>query len=429
MRKRLTVLTVGCKANFADSAAIACKAAAAGFRVVAPHEPADVIIVNGCAVTHRADRDSRAIARRARRRCPGATIVMTGCHAETAPGGRGGLPEAEHWIGLREEGALEELLGRLGSGGGPASGDPLGEYGADLLLGHRRTFIKIQDGCDFACAYCIVPLARGKNRSSAREDILRRAARAEEDGAREIVLTGIHIGLYGADRGEEGALPRLLAGILAATSLSRIRLSSLEPAEVTDRLLDVCAGNPRICPHLHVPLQSGADRTLSRMGRSYDARRYAEAVERAAVRLPGLQIGTDLIAGFPGETRADFEETVRFLDGLPVNYYHVFPYSPRAGTVSAGWPDDVPPREKKDRVETLLAEDGKKREAYLTMQVGRELDVLAETFRPARKELSGYSAKYVPVAFHGGGGIGEIVRVRAESVRGKEIAAARIETG
>ncbi len=426
MRKRLTVLTVGCKANFADSAAIACTAAAAGFRVVAPHESAEVIIVNGCAVTHRADRDSRALARRAKRRCPGATIVMTGCHAETAHDGKAGLPEAEHWIGLRDEGALRELLERLGSGGVSAS---LGDYGADLLLGHRRTFLKIQDGCDFACAYCIVPRARGRNRSSDRADIIRRAARAEEDGAREIVLTGIHIGLYGKDRGEESALPRLITGILAATSQARIRLSSLEPAEVTDRLLDVCAGNPRICPHLHVPLQSGSDRTLSRMGRLYNARRYAEAVERAAARMPGLQVGTDVIAGFPGETRADFEETVRFLDGLPVDYYHVFPYSPRAGTVSAGWPDDVSPSEKKERVDRLLARDGEKREAYLAMQVGRELDVLAETFRPAGNEISGYSANYVPVAFTGGGGIGEIVRVRAISVRRKEIAAARIETG
>jgi threonylcarbamoyladenosine tRNA methylthiotransferase MtaB len=426
MRRRLTVLTVGCKANFADSASIAGSAAEAGFDVVSPRENADVIVVNGCAVTHRADKDSRALVRRARRRFPGATIVMTGCHAEITSREESGLPEADHWIGLRNPGAMEILLKRLGEDAERKPGVPLGEFRADLLLGHRRTYLKIQDGCDSGCTYCIVPLARGRNRSFPEPDILARARRAEEDGARELVLTGAHIGLYGKDRGED-ALAVLLARILAATSEARIRLSSLEPGEISDRLLDLCAEDPRVCPHLHIPLQSGCDRTLERMGRPYGSRRYARVVSRAAERIPDLRIGTDVIAGFPGETAADFEETVRFLGDVPVHYMHAFPYSARKGTKSAGWADDVCAKEKKERVSRLIRLDRAKREAYCGEQSGRVLNVLAESVLPGSKEITGYSANYLPVVSTGGeADIGRIVRVLATSVRGGVIVGRRV---
>ncbi len=419
MRKRLTVLTVGCKANFADSASIVREAVSAGFEVVPPAEPADVVIVNSCTVTHRADRDCRALVRRARRDRPNASIIMTGCYAQVSPGARESLREVDHWIGIGDPGALGEVMRRIG--GGSADGPhPVSEYAADLLLGHRRTFIKIQDGCDFTCAYCVVPLARGGNRSLPENEIVAKAVAAERDGARELVLTGIHLGLYGADRGEKDALARLVDALLMETDKARLRLSSVEPGEVTDGLLDAVAGSDRVCAHFHIPLQSGCDRTLERMRRPYTATRYAEVADRVAARVPGIQVGADVIAGFPGETREDFEETIRFLRGVPVNYIHAFPYSPREGTESSKWRDDVPAREKKERVAHLLALDAEKRAAFLRSLLGTELVVLAETAHRDRAELSGYSGNYVEVTFPGeGDDVGGLFRVRAASVRGR----------
>ena len=203
MRGRLSVVTVGCKANFADSAAILTHAARAGFEVVEGGAPADVLVINSCTVTRRADRDCRALARRLRREHPGAVLVMTGCFAETTPEARASVPEVDHWLGIREPSALPRLLRSL-AGDAPSPDEELSDFAADRLLGHSRVFLKVQDGCDAACAYCVVPKARGAGRSLPRREIVERAVRAEGDGAREIVLTGIHAGRYGADRGRPG---------------------------------------------------------------------------------------------------------------------------------------------------------------------------------------------------------------------------------
>jgi threonylcarbamoyladenosine tRNA methylthiotransferase MtaB len=437
MGKRLKVLTVGCKANFADSVFLVRTAVAEGFSIVSAASPADVVIINSCTVTHRADRDSRSLARRVRRENPGAVVILTGCYAQVSPSERRKVPEADYWVGTGagkapggEEDSLEAILRQIPGNVG-AKPAVLSEYAAGLLLGHRRTFLKIQDGCDFSCAYCVVPLARGKNRSVREEEVIRKAVAAEGDGARELVLTGIHIGLYGADAGRRDALPGLITGILRETSRARIRLSSVEPGELTERLVGTIAAHPRVCAHLHVPLQSGCDRTLARMRRPYGRAAYRKVASEAAARIPGLSLGADVIAGFPGETPADFEETVQFLRDLPVTYLHSFPYSPRPGTESARWKDDVPSAEKKSRVSRLLLLDEKMREAFLARQVGTTLDVLAERAGPGREELSGHSGNYAEVRFPGGAeDIGEIHRVLAESVRDGRIAGTRIrETG
>jgi threonylcarbamoyladenosine tRNA methylthiotransferase MtaB len=433
MGKRLKVLTVGCKANFADSASLVQTAVAFRFSIVPADAPADVVIINSCTVTHRADRDSRSLARRARRENPGAVVILAGCYAQVSPSQRGKVPEADYWVGTGAgkgpddgEGSLKGILRHL-SGNGGGNPAPLSNYAADLLLGHRRTFLSIQDGCDFSCAYCVVPLARGKNRSVREEEVIGKAVEAEEDGARELVLTGIHIGLYGADAGKRDALPHLIKRILRETSRARIRLSSVEPGELTERLVGTIAVHPRVCAHLHVPLQSGCDRTLARMRRPYDRAGYEIVVSRAASRIPGLSLGADVIAGFPGETPADFEETVRFLRDLPVTYLHAFPYSPRPGTESARWKDDVPSAEKKSRVSRLLRLDKKLREAFLARQVGTTLDVLAERSGSGPEELSGHSGNYAEVRFPGRAAeIGEIHRVLAESVRDGKIVGTRV---
>lgn len=433
MRKRLKVVTVGCKANFADSASIVQVAASEGFEVVPPGAPADVVVVNGCTVTHRADRDSRSAARRARRENPRAVVVLSGCYARALPRERERIPEVDHWLAPAgasgPEGrapTLSALLKEIGSGAAPG-GAALSDYAADLLLGHRRAFLKIQDGCDSACAYCVVPLARGKSRSLPEAEIVAAAAAAEEEGARELVLTGVHIGRYGADRGDIDGLSGLLGSLLWGTSRSRVRLSSVEPNEVTQDLLERIAGSPRICPHLHVPLQSGCDRTLARMRRPYRAGDFLAAVRSAVRRVPGIQVGADVMAGFPGETPEEFDETIRLLRDAPVHSLHVFPYSPRPGTESAGWRDDVPPAAKKERVARLLALDREKREAFLGAQVGATLEVLAEKADAARGELSGRSGNYVDVVFPGDeAAAGEIHAVRALSVRGRSLAGERL---
>jgi len=424
MRKRLKVLTVGCKANFADSASVVRLAVAEGFDIVTDAQPADVVVINSCTVTHRADRDSRSHARRARRENPKATVILTGCYAQVSPQEREKIPEVDHWFGLAardapaaEEGALARVLHEI-SGNGPGDPELLSDYAADLLLGHRRTYLKIQDGCDFSCAYCVVPLARGRNRSVPEEEIIARAVRAEAEGARELVLTGIHIGLYGVDFGKRDALPGLIRKLLRNTTRTRIRLSSVEPGEITGMLVETIAGDPRVCAHLHVPLQSGCDRTLARMRRPYRSVEYGKVVSDAALRIRRLSLGADVIVGFPCETPADFEETVRFLRDSPVTYLHVFPYSARPGTESARWEDDVTSPEKKERVSRLLSLSERMREAFLSRQVGTTVDVLAEAADREGAWLSGRSGNYAEVVFPGTPSeIGEIHHVSVESVR------------
>jgi len=421
MRGRLSVVTVGCKANFADSASILSHAARAGFEVVGGGGAADVLVINSCTVTRRADRDSRALARRLRREHPGATLVMTGCFAETTPEARASVPEVDHWIGIREPSALPALLRSLAGEGAPPDAE-LSDAAADRLLGHSRVFLKIQDGCDAACAYCVVPRARGNGRSLPRREVVERAVRAEGDGAREIVLTGIHAGRYGADRGERDGLPGLVEALLRATSACRYRLGSIEPLEITPPLVSLLAGQGRLCPHLHVPLQSGSDRVLRRMRRPYTAGQYRERLVLLAAEVPGIRLGADVIAGFPGETPDDFAETMRRVRDSPLSYLHAFPYSPRPGTESAGWADDVAAAEKTRRVARLRAADAAMRREYLGRQVGRTLVVAVSAGDPGTGERRGITENYAEAAFRPATGArGDLVRVRIDAVRGDRL--------
>jgi len=421
MRGRLSVVTVGCKANFADSAAILTHAARAGFEVVEGGTSADVLVINSCTVTRRADRDCRALARRLRREHPGAVLVMTGCFAETTPAARASVPEVDHWLGIREPSDMPRLLRSL-AGGAPTSDEELSDFEADRLLGHSRVFLKIQDGCDAACAYCVVPMARGAGRSLPPREIVERVVRAEGDGAREIVLTGIHVGRYGADRGDRDGLAELLEALLRATSRCRFRLGSVEPLEITSALVSLLSRQGRLCPHLHVPLQSGSDRVLPRMRRPYTARQYRERLVLLAAEVPGIRLGADVIAGFPGETLDDFEETMRLIRDTPLSYLHAFPYSPRPGTESAGWADDVIASEKTRRVARLRAADVAMRRVYLRRQVGKTLVVAASARDPQTGQMRGTTENYADVFFRAAfGARGDLIPVRIDAVRGEHL--------
>jgi threonylcarbamoyladenosine tRNA methylthiotransferase MtaB len=421
MRGRLSVVTVGCKANFADSAAILTHAARAGFEVVGSGSPADVLVINSCTVTRRADRDSRALARRLRREHPDAVLVMTGCFAETTPEARASVPEVDHWLGIREPSGLPLLLRSL-AGGAAALDEGLSDFAADRLLGHSRVFLKVQDGCDAACAYCVVPKARGPGRSLPPREIAERAVRAERDGAREIVLTGIHLGRFGADRGDRDGLAGLVEALLRATSVCRFRMGSVEPLEITSALVSLFSSQGRLCPHLHVPLQSGSDRVLQRMRRPYTARQYRERLVLLAAEVPGIRLGADVIAGFPGEARDDFEVTMRLIRDTPLSYLHAFPYSPRPGTESAGWPDDVTAAEKRRRVALLRAADVSMGREYLARQVGRTLVVAAVARDPETGVMRGTTENYVEAVFRSETGArGDLIPVRIDAVRGDHL--------
>ncbi len=418
MRGRLSVVTIGCKVNFADSAAILTHAARAGFEVVADGETADVLVINGCTVTRRADRDCRALARRLRREHPATVIVMTGCFAETSLEARLSVPEVDHWLGIRDPSGLPDLL-RFLSGNAPSTDEDLSDFAADRLLGHSRVFLKVQDGCDATCAYCVVPKARGGGRSLPLPEVIERAVRAEKDGAGEIVLTGIHAGRYGDDRGDRAGLPGLVGPLLRATSGCRFRLGSIEPQEITVELVSLLSTQSRLCPHLHVPLQSGSDRVLLRMRRPYTAKRYRERLVLLANEVPGIRLGADVIAGFPGETPEDFAETTRLIRDTPLSYLHAFPYSPRPGTESAGWADDVTAAEKTRRVARLRAADVAMRKEYLGKQVGKTLVVVASAKDPETGEMRGITENYAEAIFRSAiGSRGDLIPVRVEAVRG-----------
>jgi threonylcarbamoyladenosine tRNA methylthiotransferase MtaB len=420
MRRRLTVLTVGCKASFADSAAILREAAAAGFDAVSPGEPADVVFINGCTVTHRADRDNRALARRARRRFPDAVLVMSGCWPAVASKSEiEALPEVDHWLPAGAE-ARSALLERLA--GDAPRGNAISDFRADRVLGHKRTFLKIQDGCDCRCAYCIVPLARGPHRSLPAEDIVRRALESESEGAEEFLLTGIHIGRYGSDRGESDGLARLVRSILGSTSRARVRLGSVEPLELTPSLLSLFGEESRLCPHLHVPMQSGSDAVLARMRRPYGAARFLDAVSEIRVASPSARIGADVMVGFPGEDDRDFQASAETIARSGIDYLHVFPYSVRSGTESAGWPDDVPSTVKKERAAALDALDARMRERFVERIAGKTATVFVQRYRAEDDSLSGVTEYGVDARFPGPAElVGRMVAVRVAAAPGGKL--------
>ena len=350
----VSIETHGCKLNQADSNVLAREFAQAGFRVVANDEPSDVYVVNSCTVTHVADRKARRSLRAARRRNPGATIVATGCYAQRAPGDLDGLDEVDIVAGNTAKPVLvRQVVERMGGSVQPcAVGDDV-----DLAQSPRavrtRAMVKIQEGCDQVCAYCIVPRVRGRERSIPSAEIVAEIRRNLERGHREVVLTGTQLGSYGFDLDGE-TLAGLLSRILRETGVSRLRLSSLQPQDIDDELLDLWA-DPRLCPHFHLPLQSGSDPVLRRMRRRYTAERYADAVERIRAAVPNVSITADVIVGFPGEQDADFEATYALCESLAFADAHVFPYSVRPGTSAAHFDGQVDPRVKAGRVRRLLS--------------------------------------------------------------------------
>ncbi len=422
--RRVALTTLGCKLNQYDTEVIREQFLRAGYTVTPFDALADVYVVNTCTVTSKSDRDSRRLARRARRINPAAIVVVTGCYAQTDASAVGAVDGVDLVIGNTDKHRVVELVQRAADGDGPhvvvgdiharrAFADPPIAGFAD----HTRAFVKIQDGCDGHCAYCIVPRARGPSRSRPPGDVLRQVRRLAQAGHREVILVGVHLGRYGRDLHEPVSLADLVQRITALEDLARVRLSSIEPGEVDDALIDLARGNDKVCPHFHIPLQSGADTVLRRMNRPYDAALYADLIRRLAARIPHCGLGADVMVGFPGETDEEFQQTRRLVNALPLTYLHVFSYSPRPGTPAADMPGHVQEELKKRRCRDLRAVSQAKHAHFCRQLLGRDLNVIVEPRREPGSPLRGVAGNYVKVTFTGPDEwVGRLICVRGVAV-------------
>jgi threonylcarbamoyladenosine tRNA methylthiotransferase MtaB len=407
---KVTYRTFGCKVNQYDTNALRERAEALGFET-GEGSAGDIMVINTCAVTARAERKVRKAANAALR--SGTPVLLFGCAVRL----RGGslLPEASRLHQALDLQEALELLIRM-SGGTPPALPAWEGHGIRRFHGHARAFLKVGDGCPGGCTYCVVPGLRGPSRSRPRDEIKAEAALLAEAGYREIVLTAIHLGLWGADLDPPERLEDLLDALLRVPVAERIRLSSLEPGELTDAVLERMAASEVMAPHLHVPLQSADPDVLQAMGRQYSPEDYLDGLERARRAVPGLAVSTDLIAGFPGETDTAHRRTLAFIRTAGFSRLHVFPFSPRPGTPAADLPGRPHDRVTAERA-AELGEAGREEEGKFRRNLlGLELRVLTETAAAQEEEsvLSGTSGEYVTVRFHGPKSlVGSLVRVRA----------------
>lgn len=403
-RPTVAFATLGCKTNQFETAAMKEALENAGYRVVPFAAGAGLVIVNTCTVTAATDAQSRNLVRRARRLNPACRVVVTGCYAQIDPQALAGLPGVELVIGNEEKRTLPERLRRENAPRIDVSDIRRQAVAAIPVLGtvagRSRAFVQIQNGCDAFCSYCIIPHARGPSRSALPDQVAGQVRLLVDKGIPEVVLTGIHVGNYGLDLQPGTTLLELLRRIEWETGAARLRLGSIEPTEIDAALIDHVAGSRVICPHLHIPLQSGDDSVLARMRRPYRREEFRALVERVHRAMPEAAIGLDVIAGFPGETEAGFAGTVALIEALPVSHLHVFPFSRRPGTPAAAMPGQLRGDVKKARAERLRRLGGEKLAAFAARFVGRELEVVVEGGGKGGL-LKGLTRNYLEVRFAG----------------------------
>lgn len=368
--------THGCKLNQADTEALGRRFQDAGYRLVSTEQTADVYVVNTCTVTHVADRKARQALRSAHRRNPEATIVATGCYAQRDPSALGVLEGVDLVAGNSQKPSLVTMVdAERGESSNAADAVPAIDH-LPYSQGRSRAMVKIQEGCNQVCAYCIVPKVRGRERSIPTSELVMQVQALELEGYREVVLTGTQLGSYGFDMEGEN-LFSLVATILKRTAIPRIRVSSLQPQEIGEDLLGLWQ-DPRLCPHFHVPLQSGSDRVLQRMRRRYDSAMFAEALERIRASVPGSSVTTDVIVGFPGETDGDFDQGLMFAKEMSFASMHVFPYSRRPSTGAAYMGEQVDEGVKRERMGRMLAVAAESQASFTQESLGQVLRVLWE---------------------------------------------------
>jgi threonylcarbamoyladenosine tRNA methylthiotransferase MtaB len=420
---KVSISTLGCKSNQYDSSALEDALRHASLSVVPFPGPADAYIINTCTVTGSTDHQSRQLIRKVRRENPGALVIVTGCYAQVSPEEVASIEGVDYVVGNPEKGRIAEYI-KNGRQASPVKELGRWQEGTPWSLralsssGRTRANFKIQEGCSRACSYCIIPQARGLSRSLPIKEVESELDSLVASGYREIVLTGIHLGAYGSDFDKPTDLTAVLELVEKKDYPCRFRISSVDPDEVTDRLIEILKSAKRVCNHLHLPLQSGDDTIIRRMHRPYTGSLFAEKVEKLAASVPGISIGADIIAGFPGEGEKEFGETFSLVSGLPLSYLHIFPFSARRGTPAATMDGQVEKRVIRERCDKLHELDSKMRESFHRSFVGKEECVLVEFGRHRKTGLmKGRTRNYIQVFLDGEDSLrGSLAKVQLTSL-------------
>ena len=407
--KTVSFITLGCKVNQYDSDAMRTLFIKNGYKVAESDTPADVYVVNTCSVTSIGDRKSRQMVRRIRRENPGAVIAVAGCYAQLAPEVFEKMGNVDVIVGMQNRSRIVEYVEKAARSNAVLNEvrDVMAVKDFENLTVDAegevktRAFIKVQEGCDNYCTFCIIPYARGRLKSRKQKDAIEEIKHLVDRGYREVVLTGIHLGNYGKDLHDGTSLSSLVNELLKIPDLLRIRLGSIESVELSEELIHLMNSEPRVCRHLHLPIQSGSDDVLRAMNRHYRLAEYKNLIADLRKRIPDLALTTDLIVGFPGETEENFKETLATLEELKFSAIHIFPYSQRTGTPAATYPNQVLPEIKKERVHRVQALEKKLSEAYRRRFLGKSVRVLPEEEKHGCFE--GLSDEYIRVYLKGEG--------------------------
>jgi threonylcarbamoyladenosine tRNA methylthiotransferase MtaB len=400
-RKKVAFHTLGCKLNFTETSTISRLFPEDQFEKVPAGKKADIYIINTCSVTDAADKKCRQAIKKFINQSPEAFIAVVGCYAQLKPQEISSIPGVDLVLGINEKFDIPQYIAGLGKK------KKAEIHSCELSLSDRfipsfsigdrtRSFLKVQDGCDYGCSYCTVPLARGSSKNPDIRTLTYEASAIAEKGVKEIVLTGVNIGDFGKSTGD--TFTGLIKELINVQGIERFRISSIEPNLLTDELIMIAADNSKILPHFHIPLQSGSNRILALMKRRYKRELFSDRVKMIKRHLPYAGIGADVIVGFPGETAADFEETYTFLDQLQLSYLHVFSYSPRPGTLAAELPGKISFEEKEIRSKKLIALSHRKHEEFLNNNLGCTTEVLFEGVR-INGMITGYTGNYIRVEY------------------------------
>ena len=431
--------TLGCKVNQSETEAMTALFLNRGYQLGEFEEYCDVYVINTCTVTHAGDRKSRQMIRRAKQINPQAVVVVTGCYAQTSPEAVAAIEDVDIILGTNMRHRIvvevEAFTGsRVQLVDEKDTLTDFEEISMDRVIQKARAYLKVQEGCEQFCTYCIIPYARGPLRSRSMENTLQEAKKLEQAGFKEIILTGIHLGAYGkpseaereAGAVQQATLADLCEMLLNETSFERIRLSSIEPTEVDDHLLRLFAENRRMCRHLHLPLQAGDDGVLEAMHRPYNTEQYRQEMARIRAAVPDIALSTDLMVGFPGETDEQFENSLRFCDEIAFSSMHLFKYSPRQGTPAAGYPNQVPNEVKDARSKRMQEVAERNMLRYMEAHLGQTVEVLVEEQRSDGIWL-GHTDTYLHVAVDGPCRKNAMVQVRLDKIDGKLIKGKFIE--
>lgn len=401
--KKIAFYTLGCKLNFSETSSIARKFEERGFQKVEFDQHPDIFIINTCSVTDNADKKCRKVVREAKSISPNSHIFVIGCYAQLKPEEITSIPGVNAVLGASEKFLLPDLLPDLLKNSDPVAlcsdiESATGYNSAYSLFDRTRTFLKVQDGCNYSCTFCTIPLARGESRSDSIENVLNIAREIAARDVKEIVLTGVNTGDFGIRDGvKQEKFIDLVRELDNINGVERFRISSIEPNLLTNEIIELVTESKKFAPHFHVPLQSGSNKILKLMRRRYLRELYQERVEKIKEAMPHCCIGVDVITGFPGETEADFLETYLFLNELDISYLHVFPYSERADTPAIQFTDQIPIRERNDRAKMLRSLSEKKRRFFYEGQIGNIRKVLFEE-DIENGQMSGFTDNYVRVS-------------------------------